>query len=175
MDAVVATFDRRCEIFSVAGLTSARAFATRLPTCAGMILILISCDPNCDREFQVGDELQITLVERIGGEMACGDAIGLREGVVLNATIREFGGGDQDCAAAMAEIDGPEGWNWDLAGKIVGDNGDLLGSYQLTHQNCSARVSLALSLAGSDVRFRVDAGTCADNCPVFYAIDVQRR
>ena len=159
---------------TVAGQGPARAFFKGVFTCGGMMLAVISCEPECERDVQVGDELQIALVERTGGETACADTIGLREGVVLQATIRDFGGGDQECSAAKAEIHVPDGSTWELVGEVVGGTGDLLGSYRVTHESCSARVSLALAFAQPELRLWVSSSTCTDNCAVFYAVDVER-
>lgn len=102
-------------------------------------LSMFSCGSSaapCRADWHVGDTVNYTVVRPLGPNDQCADELGLEDGAMIMATIRQFAGGET-CLTAAADVTTSKS-TWTMSGHLEGMVGaDLGANYSVTTaSNC---------------------------------------
>jgi len=92
---------------------------------------------HCGSDWKVGETLEMTVVANSWSENRCSEELGLEDGAMLMATVRDFQGGAGKCVSALADFTTTTG-TWKATAPIYNPvSYDLAGEYAVTSKNCA--------------------------------------
>jgi hypothetical protein len=91
---------------------------------------------HCGSDWQVGEKLEMTVVANSWSEPRCSEELGLEDGAMLTAIVRDFQGGGYKCVSALADFTTATG-EWKPTAPTGGPiSYDISGDYAVTSKNC---------------------------------------
>ncbi len=91
---------------------------------------------HCGSDWKVGDTLEMTVVANSWSEDRCSEELGLEDGALLTAIVRDFQGGGDKCVSALADFTTTTG-TWKPTAATEGPiSYDICGQYAVTSKNC---------------------------------------